>query len=888
MRQLKKRFNIKLKNNTKKKKRKIKNRMFPILLSILVISVTTATTQAFFNSKVSFADIVGGDGEGKLDITNGNVKWEFGKEPISWYANGNSLPVIGGETYISNPNNNDVVTYGPVTLTSTSNLTTNVDLAVNFTLKKIGGVDESGDGGEGSSEITNSSKLVEPFEVIVGDIDNFGYTFYKNENVGRNAYADFSGATALSSNLYDIYNDYDTPFNRAFTGIKDPTSTLYSRQHNGMSVFPNNNYDATGTDRRMVNSGFYDWLNNNGFSSVLGKSDAYDTLKQQTNSDFGFNQNGTVVLNSVYYSNLANYYWAWFASNSTKIWYDGYTDRALKGIYGVWSSDKGSRANLPNDNWLGIQADKFATSFINGTGIEKNWAYLNKVEPLTFKYGKIPENGDIYSICIQIYVDDLQPKHENYSDKTSFSYVSQNQYKVSISSDGANWTEIPTWSTKINELSQSGPSGYMVTLNLDTQDENVMKIFKNASGLDGKGLKLKIDDETQVRKFNGNGENTVSGDSYAIDFAKMTVNGSIDATTNDKMSIEGQVIDNVSKKTLEGVTIITSNAASTETDTNGKYSLSPVNEDITIKFIKDGYKTVTKTISKGSNITLNVAMEPKTSTSAKNKIDIEVVIDELVGDNSSTSIDTSKVTRAKLERKDSNGKNLINFATIEEGEPEATIDGEGNNVIRTVTKYNNISSISTAIQQAQCSIGMKPGSVYKVYYKLILKDKDSIDAVSDEFSLEFTSSLTAKATQENNPGWNVEGSGEKYKASYLATGTVASTSTPSSSIEEGSTSGGETTSESTKEIDKILENDTPEIYFQNARGWGSPSITLNGKSINSTINVTEVPAWYKGILDDSNTLKNNSFINVKDNNNTNNSSGKLYYFNTKKVFICTE
>ena len=82
-------------------------------------------------------------------------------------------------------------------------------------------------------------------------------------------------------------------------------------------------------------------------------------------------------------------------------------------------------------------------------------------------------------------------------------------------------------------------------------------------------------------------------------------------------------------------------------------------------------------------------------------------------------------------------------------------------------------------------------------------------------------------------------------------------------------------------------NDTPEIYFENYKGWraGTISINLNGNPVSST---SLVPAtiWYKATLKSENTLKKGSIIKVQDQEG--NTSGNLYYFNTKKVFICTE
>lgn len=891
MRQLKSRFKLIQKVNRKNNKRKIKNKMFPILLSLLVVSVTTATTQAYFNDKVSFESLIGGSKVSSLNITNGNVKWEFGTGNTFWSADGNKLiKNSNNEACISNPSNGKTVTYGPVTLTSKSNLTTNVDLAVDFSIKKVGGVDEGGDGSSGSTETISTKNIVEPFEVIVGDMDNFGFGFETNTNIGNNAYNEKPNK---SGTPYDIYKEYNTKFNRAFGDGEYPSIQKYSREHNGMSVFPSSSYDATGTDRRMVNSAFYDWLNNHGYSNVLGQY-GFNNLKNKTGGDMGFvkaaGPESTWPKDTWIYNNLACYYWAYDKTNQVKIWYDGYTDRAIKGIYGVWSAAKQTQSNFVDD-WVNNEQDHIVTS---NDGTTKNWRYLQKVEPLTFKYAKIPSKGEINSLCIQVYVDDLQPEAPSMP-KERFSYVSKSKYAVKVSADGTNWMEIEPWSNTINSLAQSGPSGQMVTLNMsdmsDTDKNKFITMLKKASGITGSGLKFKIDDEnyTPIRGYNN--EMVISGDSYAIDFAKMTVNGDIDITTDNKMEISGIVTDSETGKSIEGVKVMTSNASSTETNSSGYYSLIPMKENLTITFIKDGYLPIEQEVVKGDSIELNVKMKPKTSTVTKTKVDIKVIVDELIGDDTTIN-DASKVTRSKLQRIDSSGENIIKFADIIEGEPNLIEDdGYGNKVIRTETQYNNISSISATIQQAQCSIGMKPNSEYRIYYQLILKDKDSIDAISDNFSLEFESSLMAKATQENNPNWHVDGTGKDdiFKSSYSAIG-AENTTSEGGGTSSGGTSGGSTSTgqeeEFTKEYDKILLNDTPEIYFENYKGWrnGTISINLNGNPVSST-NLVPATNWYKATLKSENTLKKGSIIKVQDQDG--NTSGNLYYFNTKKVFICT-
>ena len=56
------------------------------------------------------------------------------------------------------------------------------------------------------------------------------------------------------------------------------------------------------------------------------------------------------------------------------------------------------------------------------------------------------------------------------------------------------------------------------------------------------------------------------------------------------------------------------------------------------------------------------------------------------------------------------------------------------------------------------ALKVEPGYYYKVDYKLKLVSQGKIDIIADEFKLKFDSSIKAKVTQENNPGWSENGS----------------------------------------------------------------------------------------------------------------------------------
>lgn len=937
MRQVKKKY--KLKNKVIKPKRRIKNRIFPVLLSLLIVSVTYGTTQAYFNSKISFADLLNGnDDSGKLNITNGNVNLEFSNNDTAWRTTSSQgITSDGKGTYIcSELKEGNKFEYGPVKLTSVSNLTTNVDLSLDFDLNAVQSK-EIPIPDDGYTPIVNTSSLVPGFEVIVGDMDNFGFGFEYNANTGRNAQTDWNNAVAKGSRIYDVYTQYTTLFNRAFDGSASwPKSTDFSRPSHGMRVFPNikydnygqmqssGNYDATGTDRRMVNSGFYDWVTSKNAKDFSG-------LKSLSNSDLGYIKSsgnvGAYEKSTAEYSNLSTYYWAYVSGNNAKIWYDGYTDRAMKGIYGVWQESWGS-------NWVGTEIDHKVKSRIEGVEEEKNWKYLQKVEPLTFKYAKIPQTGKISSLCIQVYVDDIQPGktsdelrnfNNSISDnnakikQTSFSWVSQNKYIVSIKgTSGDNWIEVPEWSNKVNALSQSGPSGQMITFNLgdikNTDIYNqVISALKSGSGLDENGLQLKIDDAIPIRdtKYREpqasnedslwkSGESVVSGDSYAIDFAKMTVNGNIDATETTK-TLSGQVIDD-NNNPLEGVTVITSNAFKSLTSSNGSFTLKPIEEDIKVTFIKSGYQTKEISLKKGDTWTgLSVKMEKIVVNINPDKVTLTVQVKEYLENDNATEDKKLRTTVSNIKDGTDADKNQV--TTIQKGDvtieqyPTRRVAEE--NCLLTETKYKNINILELAATQAQCTITVNPGSRYEVYYIL------DMDSVSGYYSYQFTSSIKAKSTQENNSGWTVVGTGNKYSSSIKTIGDeFVYNPTGGSDEDSGNNQGSGSTpsigsgDDSEDGIDAILKNNTPGVYFQNAKGWsGVPQMLIKNKSnattygfqsgneiYSSTSGLAE--KWYTWNIDENN-LPEGSQITVKDGGNNNNTSGNLYYFNTKKIFICT-
>lgn len=257
--------------------------------------------------------------------------------------NSNGGKIINKNT-ITNPKENDIAEFGPVTLESTSNLTTNVDLLADYELTT------SIDG----EEIKNITTKIpcEPFEVIVGDIDNFGYGF--------------GGVTN-----YDVYSGIR--YNRT-----DYCSGQGEDKDNGLNVYPTN-YDATGTDRRMCPSGFYNLIENvigannmnnhtgsgnNATDTLLGNNfELYQYLGDKDKKAFFkegivFNKDFTVGGNSGAYT--VGVLKRDVTINSTKIpkgyrvYWDGYTNRSVRGVRGIGGKDpKQVYVNVSDKNFDG-------------------------------------------------------------------------------------------------------------------------------------------------------------------------------------------------------------------------------------------------------------------------------------------------------------------------------------------------------------------------------------------------------------------------------------------------------------------------------------------------------------------------------------------------------
>lgn len=867
------------------KKNKYKRIKICLLTTLLIATCSTGITYSYFNSKVALNKIGSGSGVSDLDIQNGKINLKFNDENSGWKIDNATEEV----TLTKNPSSTTIAKYGPVNLSSEdTNLTTNVDLLVQYGLIKEGGRTEN-------VEVIESNETIEDaegFEVIVGDIDNFNYKY----NAGK-----YYAGTGIF-NKDDVYNG--TVSNRADV-FGPPTGSSIQSHYNdyGLKVYPGD-YDAVGTDRRMAPTGFYNFM-----QAILGNMTSHDNIKSQLSNNFylwGYWDDKGISKIGDYSTVIGDHWGIQRAKESIdtsyllsvlksekqindvtfpagySIWYDGYTDRALRGI-------EGAGGNYP-------------VNISGKTQDGKDWAFLQKPEPITFKYD-IPENKNISSVIFQIYLDDLQSGYSiDESKKDNFSVDSSSKFKVKLIS-GTSEIEVPEFSAVINTLVQDGPAGNMVTLNLP---QSYFKYVKQAAGRNEDGLKLLIDDERLG----------TSGDSYCIDFAKMTVNSPVNPV-GQGVTAKGYVKDE-NGNSLADVRVVSGNGIETTTNSSGFFEISGCTAGyVSLTCYKDGYEIGSYTYSQNS------------------------VAGATVEIGSADAIILKKIKSSILEALE---KMVVNFEIKKfdsKGTLIDTINCSSKNL--NATGDYKLKESGITIKKADCSLAMEPGFHYEINYTLNLRSANDIGDLSG-FDLKFNSSLIAKATQENNPGWNQDGSGEGYKDSIsnsegtgggaenpdqkititvnAITNSVVKNKLENVSVNLNNIYKGKTDSngnfsfqedkknevatlkfslngykEITRQI-KLNSNQTINlemeelntyIFFENPNNnymSGSKTIKINNTVVNQVTLSSNSNKWISAKTTDTN-LYNKATIVVSKNDNSQETSGELFYFNTRRIFICT-
>ena len=743
----------------------LKNRrIFVVLVGILIIAITIMPTLAFFTGKGDWSSL--NSRLNDLTINNGNVNFDVDYSEAVWR---NSVDMV--MTSYSNPNTDDTLTYGPVWVQQLGDykLTSKFDLLTQYQIDKVGGSEEVLN--KGRDEIEHGS-IQEPFEVIVGDIDNFGYT-----------------------EKGDPYLD---------------ASAKHSKD-----VFPGN-YDARGTDRRMVGSGFYNALYtyNNNITYGFNHSVWYDL---NGNGHDGMNTNGVFygykAPNSYEYTDTTD-------SDGEKktnnyFLYDGYTDWAIRGVYDSNSEAK----DCVIDN--------------------KNWKWLQVVEPITFKYDNITK--DIKTVIFQVFTDDIQSGDATDGYIASFQKMSGSVFHVYL-----NGTEIPEFTYQINRYAQSGPKGNIINLELPSKSE-YFDIIKDAAGLNGEGLKLLINDTNGMNK-----KDYYTGDSFAIDFAKMTVNAPATGSADDKYygSIAGKITD-IYNKEIEGATIVAETGESVTTDSSGNFKFDKLYRGLN-KFTvtKDGYKKSIVYFNTGES-NANIVME-YSDIVMQEKCQVEVII--------------TKCNLMGEELKDDDG-NLIK-------QVKRSMD------LNDSSYY--IRKSGTIIEQA-FTMDFQPDCKYKIEYRVKLRSHDDLKDKQD-FNLNFTvNSIKVKATQENNPGWTVAGTGDKYVDNY---NNLEYNKTFPNDSEDGA--------DEEEKKNTTIHFEAPDTgYFGTIE---NVDFILNNTILDATVGTKKTmydDKWWIFDFNDYNKIISNandnkgSKIQVKNSKIADADSGELYWFTTQKIFICT-
>lgn len=752
-----------------------------IILGMICISLTVIPSYAYFTGTSTVT--LNGMGVSNLQIQNGTVQLDLTNDGTTLWKNvvATSTPTVGTSSVsITDPFKGQEITYGPVYLnpsynSSNTNLTSNIDIQTEYIMKKNGGTTEV-------VNETSGGSFCDPFEVIVGDLDNFN----------------------LGAGSYDFYSAISTP-----THILD--------------VYPKE-YDAQGTDRRMVPTGFYNIAK--GFlTKVEGdiqnglKGPTTDTTKFPT-LDYSNPAYHAVKINTNPYSVDGVSFPVGFYVN-----YDGYTDRAITG-----------------KNNAGTVVDQIYDG--------SKWQYVQKSRPVTFKYTNIPDGQGISSVNFQIFTDDLQ-SGDAASEIKYYSRKSSSYFRLYLSKkNGVGKVEVTEFAKVLNKYQQSGPKGNIISLNLP---DSYFNLVRSAGGL-GEGLELIIDD----------GRLGTSGDAFAIDFAKMTVNKAAAIGNTNSVTVKGKVVDtSATPVPIVGVKVTTGDGQSTLTATDGTYTINNVAPGIlSLTFSHYKYK--------------NEMYVHSTEAAAGTTIDLTTTPQVLVkGAKDSITANEKFKVKFTLQKCDGSGNAIVGENPIVLDSKD--LNAKGNYVIK------NGNGTGTQVLQAQCLAKIQPGFRYKLTYTLTLNSYDDIGDVMP-FNLSFSSRIKAKMTQENNPSWGNDGSEAAYGNSLTeysaATGTVATG----------------TYSDATKTEVYFERPTTSDTYWSTFASLKMPKLTVynggtgyspTGGTENTMVQDTANAGWYKYTYAYHASIPGNSTIKVVDGGNSANTSGYLYYFSTQKVFICT-
>lgn len=270
-----------------------------IIVLLLIVAFSNTGTFAAFNDEISNIFESYNGTNNSLAIKNGKIQLDFSSEDSSkvWRIGGTDGTVIPATGEITKLNGDKVseirATYGPILIKNTSDLTTKIDLKVLYGMKTdVGNITYTDD----------EVNLADPFEVIVGDMDNSNYEFTSSEN------SPYSGKYLNRSSI-DIKTNED---------------------------------DALGTDRRLIASGFKDLL-----ASISGGDDPKNYINYVNHTDMKDYYKVTLKNDYVDSARGIN-----ISKDKYICWLDGYADRLLRGV--------GDRSNYICNgvNWKYIQGSE--------------------------------------------------------------------------------------------------------------------------------------------------------------------------------------------------------------------------------------------------------------------------------------------------------------------------------------------------------------------------------------------------------------------------------------------------------------------------------------------------------------------------------------------------
>lgn len=614
-----------------------------ILACCILLSCSATASFAYFGEifGLSGANILNGK---TLDITNGKLGVSIDTSQSVWKLD--DKDTLAGNT-ANNPASGAKIAYKNVKVSPTANtdLTAKIDLMTTFKAYKEGGTSEIDDFPIVDINY-DPEKLATPFEVFIGDMDNFGTGGY-----------------------YDSVN-----------AVIDPYSGRETKAHT-IDVYPQAN-ETPGTDRRMVNSQFFDLYT----SLTSGQATNANGAKLwAANADDGMISVGG-----------HEYYWVRPKSGTYSgqtIYFDGYTQRARWGLL--------------------LNNTSAPDAIINSL----NYKFLQKAEPISFQYSmtEADKSKNIASVQFQIFVDDFQA---NGLRGNGFSSVSETEYEVYLIVDGVK-TEISEFGSVINGFTQHGPIGNMLSFNLPS---SYYELIKSASGK-ANGLQLLIDD------IKPNASGKISGDSYAIDFAKMTVNYSMSHNTT---IIKGRIIDSATGNPIPDCVVMASGYNGyVLTDANGNYEIHPAAGLVSLDFIASGYNKhsvfVGNTQAGVEKTAVNAALVRNLAEiQAKPKFTVNIKVQKYTSGGTATGAPITFTRTVKSAMKDTAANKY------------GTFDGVANH-----------------------SLLIEPGSYFLIDYELVLKSQTEIGDPK-AFNMIFEADVKAKVSQENNPAWLVDGDGLPY------------------------------------------------------------------------------------------------------------------------------